>query len=93
MLDNRCFSVHDIFVPQPHSHQKLHQWPDDQDKCLKAEASYKNERMISILIPASSGRPGPGEMTIAIGFISSISAMVISSFLFTMISFSTSPKY
>jgi hypothetical protein len=49
--------------------------------------------MTAIVMPASSGRPGPGEMTIAAGPAAAISPTVTSSFRFTQISTPSSPRY
>ena len=49
--------------------------------------------IVSLLIPASSGRPGPGEITIARGFMAAISSRVIASFRFTTGVSPSSPKY
>jgi hypothetical protein len=50
-------------------------------------------RMTSTEIPASSGRPGPGEMTMCVGCRPAISSRVISSFRRTSGGAPSSPKY
>ena len=47
----------------------------------------------SLLIPAAAGRPGPGEITIALGGEARISSTVISSFRFTTGVSPSSPRY
>ena len=52
-----------------------------------------NWRMTSTVIPASSGRPGPGEMTMRSGFSASISLSVISSLRRTSGDCPSAPRY
>jgi rod shape determining protein RodA len=54
---------------------------------------HPSTRIISLLIPASSGRPGPGEMQMRSGASVAASATLISSFRFTITSQPSTPKY
>ena len=52
-----------------------------------------NRLITSTEIPASSGRPGPGEMTMRFGRIAATSSIVISSLRFTIGGAPSSPRY
>ena len=93
VLDRRRLAVH----RDAGAHDRA---AEDRADRLVPEADAENRRRLpaaagsrSIVMPASSGRPGPGEMTIRSGFAPTTSSTVTASLRTTRTSAPSSPRY